>query len=253
MVGRSEGESWEDVNVDGRCIADLGPPKVPAWGLGFGGVNTAYGGRDADRVNPAIVSADGVDPGASVGGNRRILQTPGFVTIVNEEQGEYTIIPTDGRPAPGSRIRQWRGVARGHWEGNTLVVEYSNISYAYPLIPNIGFPLYPGTGETLKLVERFTRTGADAMEYRYTVTDPAVYVRPYTVLHNLRRDDSFKMAPDLCQENNRDMGGLLANARADDLQSIENGAYSIEMRKPRVEQLRKEAQDYAAKQGSTSR
>jgi hypothetical protein len=121
------------------------------------------------------------------------------------------------------------------------------------LIPNAGFSLYPASGENLKLVERFTRTGRDSMEYRYTVTDPTVYVQPFTVLHDLRRDDGYKMAPDLCQENNRDMGGLLANARADDQQSVENGAESIAMRKPRVEQLRNQAEEYAKTNGNRSR
>jgi hypothetical protein len=251
--GRGEGESWEDVNVGGRCIADLSVAKVPAWGLGFGGENTAYGGRDAKGENLNITNGDGIDPGAATGGARRILQAPGYVVILHEEQGEYFIIPLDKRPAPSpAKIRQLRGVQRGHWDGNTLVIEHTNVRYFYPLIPNAGFPLYPGTGETLKVTERFTRVGPDKMEWSYTVEDPAVYVRPYSVLHGLGRDDAYKMAPDLCHENNRDMGGLLANARADDQLSLENGALSVEMRKPRVEKLRKEAQD-AAKSRSSKR
>lgn len=253
MHGRGEGESWEDVNVGGRCIADLSVAKVPAWGLGFGGENTAYGGRDAKGENLSITNGDGIDPAANAGGARRILQAPGHVVIVHEEQGEYFIIPLERRPAPSpDKVRQLRGIPRGRWDGNTLVVEHTNIRYFYPLIPNAGFPLYPGTGETLKVTERFTRVGPNRLEWQYTVEDPAVYTRPYTVLHALDRDDGYKMAPDLCHENNRDMGGLLANARADEQLSLENGALSVDMRQPRVEKLKKEAQE-AAKTSSSRR
>jgi hypothetical protein len=254
MVGRAEGETWEDVNVGGRCLADLSAPKVPAWGLGFGGENTAYGGRDAAGENLLITNGDGIDPGASSGGARRIMQIPGFVVILQEEQGEYTIIPLGKRPAPSAvKVRQWKGIPRGRFEGNTLVVEYTNVHYEYPHIPNAGFPLYPGTGETLKLTERYTRIGRDEIEYRYTVEDPAVYVRPYTVVFGLDRDDDYKFAVDLCHENNRDMGGLLANQRADDFLALENGQYSIDMRKPRWEKVKKAAEEAAKARSPQSR
>jgi hypothetical protein len=249
MSNRGEGETWEDVNVGGRCVHDYDTPKVPAWGLGFGGENTAYGGRDAAGENLAITNGDGIDPGASAGGNRRILQTPGYVTIITEEGGEVLIVPTDGRPVP-NKIRQWGGIARGKWEGNTFAVTFTNVMYQQPHIPNAGFPLYPGTGETLTVVERFTRIDANRLEWKYTVTDPKVYVRPYTAMHMLEKDDDYKFGPALCHENNRDMGGLLANQRSDEHQSLENGLMSVEMRKPRVEKLYKQAQENAAKRGS---
>ena len=88
------------------------------------------------------------------------------------------------------------------------------------------------------------------MDYRYTVDDPAVYTRPYTVMFELDKGNGGPPNPDLCHENNRDMGGVLANARADEQQSLENGIESVNMRKPRLEMIKKAAQEAASKQGS---
>ena len=240
--GRGESESVEDVNVQARCIPHLAVATVGAWGLGTAGKATLAGpGTDAlDRI-------------ISSGGAKRILQAPGYVTIV-DEQGEHFIIPLDGRPRPGPKIRQWMGVPRGHWDGNTLVVEITNIRYADSLIlPNAGFAMYPGTAETLKVTERFTRVGANNLEYRYTVEDPAVYTQPYTVLNVLDRNDDYKMVPAMCHENNRDLTGAFANARADEQQALDNGALSLAFRKERIERLKKEAEEAAVKQSSQSR
>ena len=248
MVGRGEAASAQDVNSGGRCLPTLGPPQVGAWGLGFGGEKSGYGGRDADGENLLLTNGDGFASTARGGGNR-ILQVPGWVVI------NATIIPVDGRPAPSPQsIRQLTGVARGRWDGNTLVVEYTNIRYpAYPFIPAYTGRLYPGTAETLKLTERYTRTGPDDLEYRYTVEDPAVYTRPYTVMHGLQRNDTPSPgAPRMCHENNRDMGGVLSNQRADEHLSLETGIYSQEMRRPRVEQLKQDAEEAATKRQSSS-
>jgi hypothetical protein len=182
------------------------------------------------------------------------MQTPGYVTIFQQQEGEYSIIPTDGRPVPGKKVRQYYGVKRARWDGNTLVIETTNIRYSpFPVIQNGSFGMYPGTGETLKVTERFTRTDADNIEYRYTVEDPAVYVRPYTVLHELFRDDNYKHTPDLCHENNRDMSGLFANSRGDEQQALENGVHSANLRKPRIVELKKGAQEAAASKQSSAR
>lgn len=240
--GRGESESVEDVNVQARCIPHLAVATVGAWGLGTGGNATLAGqGTDAgDRI-------------VSSGGAKWILQAPGYVAIVGE-LGDHFIVPLDRRPQPGPKIRQWMGVQRGHWEGNTLVVESTNIRYADSLvIPNAGFAMYPGTAETLKVTERFTRVGADNLDYRYTVEDPAVYTQPYTVINVLDRGDNYKMVPNMCHENNRDLNGAFANARGDEKQALENGAKSVSFRKQRIERLNKEAEEAAAKQSSRSR
>jgi hypothetical protein len=91
------------------------------------------------------------------------------------------------------------------------------------------------------------------MDYRYTVEDAGVYTRPYTVMFEFQRNaNPGAPAPELCHENNRDMGGVLANQRADEFVSLENGNYSQEMRRPRFEQLKKEAEE-AAKKTQSSR
>jgi len=237
--GRGETDTVDDVNTGARCISDLPMAKVGAWGIGFGPKPTT------------IRDGDGLGRSASAGGPRRILQTPGYVTIFQQQEGEYYIIPLDRRPS--GKIRQWHGVQRGYWDGNTLVVEHTNIHYPYPIIQNGSFGMYPGTGETLKVTERFTRVDADSIEYRYTVEDAAVYTRPYTVLFDLFRDDNYKHTPDLCHENNRDLSGLFANSRGDEQQALENGIHSINLRRPRLEELKKGAQEAAASKQSSTR
>ena len=108
--------------------------------------------------------------------------------------------------------------------------------------------MYPGTAETLTFTERYTRTGPDGLGYRYNVEDPAVYTRPYSVMSELGRNDTPSPgAPRMCHENNRDMGGLLANQRADEYLSLETGIYSQEMRRPRAEQVKQDAEEAAKK------
>ena len=239
--GRGESQSLQDINSGARCIHDLGVAKAGAWGLGFGGRASTI--KDGDGLG----RGDRYDAGM-----KRILQTPGFVGMINEGRHWYHhMIPLDGGPVP--KIRQHMGNARGHWEGNTLVVEITNIYYEYPIIPNGGFQAYPGTGETLKVTQRFTRTGSDSLDYRFTVEDPGVYTRPYTVVHDMYRDDDYKSEASLCHENNRNLGNMLANSRADEFQAIENGALSERIRQPRVEELKKRAQEAANRQRSSSR
>jgi hypothetical protein len=162
-------------------------------------------------------------------------------------QETYVMVPLSGRPV--AKIRQWQGHRRGRWEGNTLVIEITNLYYPYPLIPNGGFQAYPGTGETVRVLQRYTRTGPDTLDYRFTVEDPAVYTRPYTVVHEMYREDNYKFEPHLCHENNgRNMGNVLANARADEFQALENGAHSARIRQPRLEELKRRAQEAAKSQ-----
>jgi hypothetical protein len=240
--GRGEGQTVRDINSGARCITDLSAAKAGAWGLGFGPKKTT------------IVDGDALGRGDRYdAGEKRILQSKGWVAMLGEQSGEYFYIPLDGRPKPGPKIRQWNGLSRGRWDGNTLVVEITNVYYDYPLIPNGGFQAYPGTGETLRVIQRFTRTGRDSLEYRFTVEDPAVYTRPYTVVHEMYRDDEYKVSPDLCHENNRNMGNVLANARADEFQAVENHALSVRIRQPRLEEIKRRAQEAAAKQGTSSR
>ena len=101
------------------------------------------------------------------GNGHRIIQTPGYVAIMNEMIHETRVIPLDNRPHPGKNIRMYMGDSRGHWEGNTLVVETTNLN---------GKPNYSGQS-TRTLVERFTRVEPDVLRYEAIIDDPKTYTR----------------------------------------------------------------------------
>ncbi len=142
------------------------------------------------------------------GNSYRIVQGPGVVAIQYEMVHETRIIPLDGRPAAGKDIRQYMGDARGHWDGNTLVVETTNFRDE---------PAYRGSNpETVRLVERFTPTSADKLEWSVTVDDPSTWTRPWTFAMPLTRNDKEAMFEYACHEGNRAMANLLSAARADE-------------------------------------
>ena len=178
--GARPAESWEDLDAGDRCIqhAKAGPP------ISTGGYNN----------------------------NMQLFQTPDAVAIFNEQNHDVRIVPLDGRPHVGPEIRQWMGDSRGHWEGQTLVVETIRFNGKHD---QIGRPLL-NSGDHLSLVERFTRTSPEALLYEYTVTDPTIWVSPWTAQHPMRAN------PDLiyefaCHEGNYGMYGILAGSRAEEV------------------------------------
>ena len=145
------------------------------------------------------------------GGHNRIVQSPGFVTILHEEYLDRRIIPTDGRKH--GNVRQWFGDAVGKWEGSTFVVDTINFidrtNYEWATI-------FTRPSETLHIVERFTRTGADSMEYRITVEDPTTFEKPWTaVIPITRLNDGTQIYEYACHEGNYAMTNLLAGGRVD--------------------------------------
>ena len=159
-------------------------------------------------------------PGAMIPGfynhNYLIVQTPDYVVVQIEMVHDARIIPLDGRSHLQSGIRQWLGDPRGHWEGETLVVESTNFTHKAEQRPNffgVYFPVF-STGENLHLVERFTRIDADAIDYRFTVTDPTVDARPWTAAIPMSRteDPLFEYA---CHEGNYAMTNGLSGTRAE--------------------------------------
>ena len=116
---------------------------------------------------------------------------------------DVRLIPLDGRPHVGQNVRQLLGDSRGHWEGNTLVVETTNYS------PTSEFQ---GAAENLHIVERFTRTAPDVLKYEVTATDPSTWVKPWSAMINLSgsKDQIFEFA---CHEGNLGMYGILNGAR----------------------------------------
>ena len=136
--------------------------------------------------------------------NYQIVQGRGYVAVIVEMIHDVRIIPTDGSPHLPSNVRQWLGDSRGHWEGNTLVVDTTNFT---------GKTNFRGSGENLHLVERFTRTGPETLMYEFTVDDPASFVKPWTVQVPMTRS-AGPVLEYACNEGNYAMQGILAGARA---------------------------------------
>jgi hypothetical protein len=140
------------------------------------------------------------------GNSYQIVQGPGFVAIRYEMVHDTRVIPLDNRPGVGAPIRSDMGVPRGHWEGNTLVVETTNFK-ARSAYRN-------ANADTLKLVERFTRTAPDKIEWTVTVDDPTTWSRPWTFAIPLTMNDQEAIFEYACHEGNQAIKNILNAARA---------------------------------------
>ena len=172
----------EDLGIAERCILGFnsGPPMIPSF------------------YNNAM----------------QLLQTPDYVVILNEMVHDARIIPLDGRAHLPAGLRQWMGDSRAHWESDTLVVETANFTdKTSSFSPEITSAV--GSGEDLRLVERFTRTGAGTLVYRYTVDDPVTFTRPFTVEQPMVATD-WPLIEYACHEGNYAMPNTLAGARAEE-------------------------------------
>jgi len=136
--------------------------------------------------------------------NTRLVQGPGFVAITYEMIHETRVVPIGDRPHVASSIRQYLGDARAHWDGDTLVVETTNFN---------GRAAYRGSSDQLVMIERFRRTGPDALRYEVTLKDPSTWAAPWTAALNLgpQTDDMYEYA---CHEGNNAMRNMLSAARA---------------------------------------
>lgn len=175
-------DSWEDRRLTERCITFLqnGPPIIP-----FNGAN--------DELLLGFPF------------HFQVIQARGYVVIRHEELS-VRIIPLDEPPRLPEGVGQWLGASRGHWENRTLVVETTNFREGRP---------YAGAFTTarLRLVERFTRVSADTIDYRFTVTDPATWSRPWTAAVHIARTNGqiYEFA---CHEGNYGLRNILSAARA---------------------------------------
>ena len=136
--------------------------------------------------------------------NLQIVQTRDYVVIANEMIHDVRIVPLDGRPHLPAAIRRWQGDPRGHWDGDTLVVETTNFSDRTSV---------RGSSTQLRLVERFTRVDAKTLDYQFTVDDPGVFARPWTVSLPMTASDG-RIYEYACHEGNYAMSGILRGARA---------------------------------------
>jgi hypothetical protein len=146
---------------------------------------------------------------AIYGSSYQIVQAQGSVAIIYEMIHETRVIPLDGRSHVGKNIRNYMGDARGHWEGNTLVVETTNFKDQIA---------YRGAdGATLRLVERFRPVGPHIVEWSVTGDDPATWTRPWTFAMNLtKKDASQRPFEYACHEGNYGLRNILSGARAEE-------------------------------------
>ena len=180
---RGEADSYDDLNIYYRCITR---------GL-------------LGSVIPVVYN----------NGNQ-IIQAPGYVVFRNEMIHEARVIPLDGRGHVDSKIRMFMGDSRGHWEGDTLVVETTNFTDKDAIGSNgAGYPGDPGYhSDQLKIVERFTRISENKLEYQATVIDDKTWTRPWTMLIELERNDNYQLLEYACHEGNYAMEDILSGARA---------------------------------------
>jgi hypothetical protein len=165
-------DSWLDRSLHERCITRSNLPRLPA-------------------------------PYNNI---TQIFQTPSHIAISYELLHEARIIPLDGRPHLSSRVRLWLGDSRGHWEGDTLVVETTNFTEKTSFM---------GSSPYMRFVERFTRVAEDAVTNTFTVDDPEAFTASWTAALPLTktRGPVYEYA---CHEGNYALRGILAGARAEE-------------------------------------
>ena len=150
---------------------------------------------------------------AGYNSNYHIVQSRDHVLILVEMIHDARIIPLDGRSAPSALYDQWMGVSRGRWEGETLVVETTNINGKNPLF---------GSSEQMSVTERFTRVADDRIVYEFTVSDPATWDRPWTAEMPMTRTIGplFEHA---CHEGNYGLYNTLVGHRREERLAREAG------------------------------
>ena len=151
------------------------------------------------------------------GNGTRIMQTPDTVIIAHEMVHEARVIPLDGRPHVKSGLRQLMGDSRGHWEGNTLVIETTN--YTDRIAAAGGGVRY---SDALKTTERITRIDPQMVEFEIRVEDPKTYVAPWTLRMTLTSQPGYEIYEYGCHEGNRAVPNSLSGEREYERQAAEN-------------------------------
>ena len=148
------------------------------------------------------------------GNGTQIIQMPGMLAIRYEMVHETRFVKLDGSPHAPFGLRTYMGDPRGHFEGNTLVIETTNFIAGRNGVGGNGNG--PATSEDLKLVERFTRTGDKSIQYELTVNDPKTYTAPWKVSFPITHEDGYQIFEYACHEGNYGLHNILSAARADD-------------------------------------
>jgi hypothetical protein len=136
----------------------------------------------------------------------QIVQTPKSAMIMTEMIHDARTIQLDGPPHPSAAVQQWKGDSRGHWDGDTLVVDTTNYK------PRAFMSV---SSEKLHVIERFSRSGPDTLKYEITIDDPGTWTKPWSLMIPLRHspDPVYEYA---CHEGNEGLAGILSGARADE-------------------------------------
>jgi hypothetical protein len=221
-VGRSYNEFWRDrgnnLVADRRSSLIVDPPdgKIPAltpeaqkrvdesraW-MQKHATDGPEGRSLAERCLSWTTAGPPMLPGP-YNNDTQIVQGPGYVVILNEMIHDTRVIPLNGHPHVASNIKEWMGDPRGHWDGDTLVVDTTNFN---------GEAAFRGSDENLHLTERFTRVSPDVIQYEFTVDDPTAFPKPWTarIPFNKTTERVFEYA---CHEGNYALTDILAGARA---------------------------------------
>ena len=223
------GDTWITINGERRTAIVVDPPdgrlpprvargrgaapavQLPTSDAGEQDGPTGRGAYDnpenrplADRCLLGFSSTAGPPslPNGFYNNTKQIVQTPGYVMILNEMVHDARIVRIGGKHAP-SNIRSWMGDSIGWWEGDTLVVETTNFTNK---------TRYQGTTENLKVTERISRLDGKTLLYRFTIDDPATFTRPWSGEYPWRKTDGL-MFEYACHEGNHAMGNILRGAR----------------------------------------
>jgi hypothetical protein len=197
-----------------------GPQGFPGGGVpGGGAAGGALGAGPDQTSNPETVAQAARCLGVAMpflplntlfaqGTVMQVVQSPKSLAIYMEDDhagGGNRVIHLDGRPHPPSNVKFFLGDSRGHWEGNTLVVETTNFSQGFRG-SNI---------ESYKMIERFTRTGPNSLRREITFDDPKTWTKPWTLLIEMGKTDNSRhmIFDSACHEGNYGMTGILAGAR----------------------------------------
>jgi len=148
----------------------------------------------------------------------QIMQVPGYVVILYEMIHNARIIPLDSRPHLPSSVKLWDGDSRGHWEGNTLVIDTTNYNDKGWIATSAATGRIKGVpqSEALHVVERFTRADRNTINYEVTIDDPNMYTKPWKVAIPLNRESNYQIYEYACQEGNRAVENVLSGGRAAD-------------------------------------
>jgi len=158
-------------------------------------------------------------PGA-YNNNYQIVQAPGYVAILVEMIHDVRIIQLDAQPHLPPNVRQWMGDSRGHWEGNTLVVETTNFTNKTgDLSAGMQRATFRGSDENMRLIERFTRVDPDTILYEFTVDDPTAFTKPWTAQIPMTKIPG-PILEYACHEGNYAMSGVLSGARAEEKKQV---------------------------------